>query len=207
MRGVYGWYAPWGAGVGCSDCCWRAVFAVQPGKIACAGAFVVGVESYDVLPSFLARAVGWLLPWLELGLAAMLLAGVALPLAGALASLLLFSFIIAVSINLRRGRMIACYCHGVADTRTISGGTIARHGVLLALMVPLVLSPFTFSIEGWRAVWRADLGFVSAPDTGIMVVLLVVCGWVFVQLSEWTFDVRTRVAAAKTLALPERAFP
>ena len=174
------------------------------GKLRAPGAFVDGVETYDVLPKPLACAVGWLLPWLELGLALTLLAGVALPVAGALASLLLLRFIIAVGINLRRGRMIACNCHGIADTRTISSGTIARNAVLLALMVPLVVSPFTFSIEAWRAAWQVDLAFVSAPDIGIMVVLLIVCRWVFVQLAEWLFDIRMRVAAVKTLALPER---
>ncbi|NOK58401.1 MAG: DoxX family membrane protein [Chloroflexi bacterium AL-W] len=90
------------------------------GKLTDLTSFVQGTLDYRVLPGSVAKMFALALPWLELGLTALLLTGIALPVAGWVLAGLLGCFIVAVTMNLRRGRAIACNCHGIAGTRTIS---------------------------------------------------------------------------------------
>src|SRR5207302_4809717 len=76
--------------------------------------FVLAVLEYRVLPARLSRFYARLVPSLELLLALLLLTGTAVRSAAAITSVLLFSFIAAVGINLIRGRDLDCHCFGKA---------------------------------------------------------------------------------------------
>ena len=124
-----------------------AAFFVPSGirKLRNQQSFTQGVLEYRVLPTSLARPIGYILPWTELALGLALIVGVALPMAGIAASVLVVSFIAAVTVNLRLGREIQCNCYGIAGTATIGLGTIVRNGLLLGLSI------IVFALS-----WRVD---------------------------------------------------
>lgn len=154
-----------------------------------------GTVEYRVLPERAARAFGFMLPWLELGLALALILGIALRITGAVAMLLLLCFIVAVTINLRRGRRIACNCHGIADTSTIGWGTVVRNLLLLLLTATAVaLSPHAIVPEQWRALWRTDLLIVSSGSVAVVLVLLLTFCFTTTLLLEWAVDIHDRVS-------------
>lgn len=160
------------------------------GKFRDLAGFIQGTIEYQILPERTVRPFAALLPWAELALALMLLLGVALPLAGAATALLLICFIVAVAINLRRGRQIACNCHGVAGTKLISWGTVARNLLLVLLTLPLLSA----DMGGWSTRWRADLTLLSTPAGLIPIVLLLAFGFIIIPLIEWTVDLQMRAA-------------
>jgi len=102
-------------------------------------AFVGGVIEYKILPAQISRVFAFILFPMEVFLAVAFLVGwwteIALPLAGGLLSV----FLIAIAINLRRGRSVPCGCFG-NSSEMISPHTLAR--LLLLLMVILFLAMF-----------------------------------------------------------------
>jgi hypothetical protein len=111
------------------------------------------VLDYRLLPARRALAFAHLLPWLELALAAMVLAGVAAGLVGTAA--LLAGYAAAMGINLARGRRtIDCGCGG--PPQQLSAWLLARNG-LLAMAALLAVSP-----AGDRAIGALDAFTVMA---------------------------------------------
>jgi uncharacterized membrane protein YphA (DoxX/SURF4 family) len=107
------------------------LLAAGASKLADRAGFVQAVLGFGVLPAPLGRLYGRSLPFLELGTAGLLLAGIALPAAAALAVLLLASFVIAVSVALARGQRLACHCFGAASGAQVGRYTLARSVALL----------------------------------------------------------------------------
>lgn len=143
--------------------------------------FVLTVLEYRVLPSRLSYFYGWLLPSVELFIALLLLSGVAIRLAGALTALLLLSFIIAVSINLARGRSLDCGCFGKKAKRKIGKGLLLQDGFLLAAAITLsFLAPTWMNLESWSAFRLAGL-----TDSMLPLLLLVGLALVAGALSRW----------------------
>jgi uncharacterized membrane protein YphA (DoxX/SURF4 family) len=70
------------------------------------------VRAYDLLPESLVRVTGTGLPMLELGLAVLLLTGLATRLAAALTGVLALAFLVGVSSAWARGLSIQCGCFG-----------------------------------------------------------------------------------------------
>lgn len=93
--------------------------------------FVFAVLEYRVLPAPLAIAYGRGLPLFELGCGAALVTGTWPKGVGVTAFGLLLSFVVAVSINLARGRRLECHCFGAGDHERLSWVTLARLAVLL----------------------------------------------------------------------------
>jgi uncharacterized membrane protein YphA (DoxX/SURF4 family) len=155
------------------------------GKLRDLPGFTAGVADYRLLPTWAVRPVALALPALELVLALALLGGLALPLAGAGTALLVAGFSGAVALNLRRGRRIACHCHGLAGSRPIGWGLVARNGLLLGLALVVALVPSA-------AAWPALNGF-----DGLVVALLV--GWLLLVLAlvEWVVEVQVRTEHVK----------
>jgi uncharacterized membrane protein YphA (DoxX/SURF4 family) len=165
------------------------------GKLANWRGFVQGTLDYRLLPERAARTFAALLPWLELALAGALILGVALSVAGLAASLLLICFTIAVIVNLRRGREVACSCYGIVGTKTIGWGTVARNLLLLlpaALLAGLASS--AAELDQWLALWRADMAVFSSPGSLILLLLLAAFCFVSIQLVEWAVDIAVRGA-------------
>lgn len=169
------------------------------GKIRNPRRFVEGVIEYQVLPLKVARIWGFALPWIELGVALALVVGIALPLAGFVALMLLFSFIIAVGLNLQRGRRISCNCHGTEGTNTISWGTIARNVLLLLYSAAVIgTSLFTNKSVNWLPVSDTNRLIVSPLELiGLLVPLFMFC-FVTTNLVEWAVDVYDRVSLLKS---------
>lgn len=156
------------------------------GKLADLTAFTAGVRAYRILPERLVPVFSRMLPWLEITLALMLLLGILVPTAALITSLLVACFTIAVGINLARGREIDCQCHGVAGSRSISWGTIARNLPLIGLSLWLgFASPLAATWADWLQRWAADLRLINSPVALILSGCLIAFWWLALLLIEW----------------------
>ena len=106
---------------------------------------VAAVRAYELVPGWSARVIGWGLPFLELGLGLLLVAGLLTRQAAVVAGLLVVVFLIAVVSAAARGLSLDCGCFGgggqVAPGQTAYAGEIVRDLGLLALCAWLVWRP------------------------------------------------------------------
>jgi uncharacterized membrane protein YphA (DoxX/SURF4 family) len=106
---------------------------------------VAAVRAYRLLPSSLVTIVGWGLPFAEIALGVLLLAGVATRLVAVASAVFLLVFIAAVASAAARGLSIDCGCFGgggdVAPGQTAYATEIVRDVGLLLLAVWLVWQP------------------------------------------------------------------
>jgi uncharacterized membrane protein YphA (DoxX/SURF4 family) len=85
-----------------------------------AGALKVGnpqksamsVRAYEVLPIDIANFFGYVLPWFEIGVGALLILGVAVKISALLGGATMLIFILAISQAWARGLSIDCGCFG-----------------------------------------------------------------------------------------------
>ena len=107
----------------------------------------VAVRAYDVLPRAGVAVVAAVLPWLEIALGLLLLAGVATRLLAAASSGLLLVFVAGVTQAWARGLSIDCGCFGgggaVAPRETAYGLELLRDVGFLLLAGWLVVRPQT----------------------------------------------------------------
>ena len=104
---------------------------------------VRAVRAYELLPEWLAKGVGYGLPFLEIGLAVLLIAGLATRLAAVLSSTLLVVFLVGIISAAARGLQIECGCFGGggqlgAGQSTAYTGEILRDAGLLVVSLFLV---------------------------------------------------------------------
>ena len=106
---------------------------------------VAAVGAYRLLPASLATIVGWGLPFAEIALGLLLLAGIATRAVAAVAGLLLVIFIAGVVSAAARGLSIDCGCFGgggqVDPGETAYGTELVRDVGLLLLAAWLVWKP------------------------------------------------------------------
>ena len=122
------------------------VFLVAGGlKVIDPQSSVAAVRAYRLLPSSLVTIVGWGLPFAEIALGVLLLAGVATRLVAVASAVFLLVFIAAVASAAARGLSIDCGCFGgggdVAPGQTAYATEIVRDVGLLLLAVWLVWQP------------------------------------------------------------------
>lgn len=160
-------------------------------KIIHLNTFTQGVINYKILPSKLSKFVGILLPWVEIMLAILLFFGVAIPIVGTLSFALILTFIIAIEINLKRGRHINCNCHGIASTSKISQGTIIRNVFLLCLITVLIILSLYIGSDSLSSE-ELEMHFVT-PDV-IFLIFVTVFLFVTMPLIEWVFDINQRAS-------------
>ena len=115
---------------------------------------VVAVRAYRLLPIFLETIVGWGLPFAEIALGLLLLAGIATRAAAAATAILLLVFIVAVVSAAVRGLSIDCGCFGgggeVAPGQTAYGTELVRDAGLVLLALWLVWRPRSrFALDGY----------------------------------------------------------
>ena len=84
--------------------------AINPQKSAMA------VRAYEVLPISIANFFGYILPWFEIGVGALLILGVAVRISAVLGGLTMLIFILAISQAWARGLSIDCGCFGGGGT-------------------------------------------------------------------------------------------
>lgn len=111
MRAKFGLYQPW-----------ITLFArlVLGGVLIAAGALKVGnlqksamaVRAYELLPTAIANFLGYVLPWVEIGLGLLLILGVAVSISGLFGAIIMLAFVIAISQAWVRGLSIDCGCFG-----------------------------------------------------------------------------------------------
>lgn len=98
--------------------------------------FALSIDSYQLLPEWAVYAVARTLPWLELALGLLLVAGVWLRYLAAVAAGILALFFIVMVVSYARGGGIDCGCFGVGEP--LSAKTLVRDGALLAAALALV---------------------------------------------------------------------
>jgi uncharacterized membrane protein YphA (DoxX/SURF4 family) len=130
-------------------------------KIADPDASVRAVRAYRLLPEGLAELVGWGLPFLELGLALLLVAGVATRFAAGASALLLAVFMVGIGSAWARGLRIDCGCFGGGGADPTAGGgaylrDLVRDAGLLAVAALLAVWP--------RSRLAVDNRFTGAED-------------------------------------------
>ena len=92
--------------------------------------FALAISSYDILPLKAVELVARTLPWLELAIGLMLLAGRGLRLSATATSLLLLVFFGLMVRAFSQGKEISCGCFGPGEI--ISAWTLLRDGSMLA---------------------------------------------------------------------------
>jgi len=73
---------------------------------------ILAVDAYDVLPEGLVRPVATILPWVEIGVALLLVLGLFVRFAGAATALLATVFVVGMAQAKARGLQIDCGCFG-----------------------------------------------------------------------------------------------
>jgi uncharacterized membrane protein YphA (DoxX/SURF4 family) len=111
----------------------------------------VAVRAYDVLPRAAVGPVAFVLPWLEITLGLLLLAGVATRAVAAASAALLLVFIAGVAQAWARGLSIDCGCFGgggaVAPSETTYGWELLRDAGFLLMAGWLVARPRTLGVQ------------------------------------------------------------
>jgi uncharacterized membrane protein YphA (DoxX/SURF4 family) len=92
--------------------------------------FALAISSYDILPLKYVELVAKTLPWMELAIGLMLLAGRGLRIAATVMSLLLMVFFGLMVRAFAQGKEISCGCFGPGEI--ISWWTLLRDGSMLA---------------------------------------------------------------------------
>lgn len=105
----------------------------------------MATRAYELLPIPVANFLGYSLPWIEIGIGALLIIGVGVRVMGLLGAVIMLAFIIAIAQAWARGLSIDCGCFGGGgtidpeDTKYLS--EIIRDIGLLAMGVFLYFYP------------------------------------------------------------------
>jgi|GEM_PF-1952300 putative oxidoreductase len=147
------------------------------------GFILVVLESRVLYPP-IARLYGWMLPPLELFIALLLLSGTMVPIAASIAALFIISFIVAVSINIARGRDLDCHCFGTKIRRRTGCALILQDCLLLGIAVAIVLVvPIQPMLESW-SIFRV-IGFWNKDSFMPFLVSLGLTGGIALLLRSW----------------------
>jgi putative oxidoreductase len=143
--------------------------------------FVLTVVEYRVLPYSLSRLYGRVVPPLEALVALLLIGGVAMRAAALVAALLLASYIIAVGVNVARGRDLDCHCFGETARRTVGWGLLAQDAAFFAASIGIaMLAAGWLAPESWSAFRMGQLESGRSGWSGIVSVMsglgLAACG-------------------------------
>ena len=112
--------------------------------------FALSIDSYQMLPEWAVFTVARTLPWLELALGVVLIAGLWLRYVSIAAAAILGLFFSVMLVQYFRGAGIDCGCFGVGES--LSAKTLVRDGALLAAAIALVANA-----------WRAPRAMVTGP--------------------------------------------
>jgi uncharacterized membrane protein YphA (DoxX/SURF4 family) len=97
--------------------------------------FAMSIDTYQLLPEWAVLTLARTLPWVELGVGVLLLAGVWIRYTSAAAAALLAVFFGIMLVSYGKGMGIDCGCFGLGEALTAK--TLARDGALLAAAVVL----------------------------------------------------------------------
>jgi uncharacterized membrane protein YphA (DoxX/SURF4 family) len=98
--------------------------------------FALSIDSYQLLPEWAVFALARTLPFLELALGVLLIAGIWLRYLSIVAAAILAAFFSVMVLSYFRGAAIDCGCFGVGEPLSVK--TLVRDGVLLSGALALV---------------------------------------------------------------------
>jgi len=126
-------------------------------KVADRQSSILAVDAYDVLPAGLVRPVAAVLPWIEIGVAVLLILGLFVRFAGIATAVLAAVFISAQAQAKARGLAIDCGCFG-------GGGAGEGVGWLdMARDVPVLLAGIYLALRP-HGPWQLDNRFIEMED-------------------------------------------
>lgn len=102
--------------------------------------FAMSIDSYQVLPLRMAEMAARVIPWLELAIGLMLIAGVWLRISGTIVSLMLLTFFTLMVRAYAKGMQINCGCFGPGEA--ISWKTLLRDGSMAAAAIAMTALAF-----------------------------------------------------------------
>ena len=102
--------------------------------------FAMSIDSYRMLPLIIVQWMARILPWLELGLGALLVVGAGVRWAGLVLSALLVVFMMALAHAALGGLEINCGCFGTGSVKP--GRELMLDGVLLARALAVTVGGF-----------------------------------------------------------------
>ena len=111
--------------------------------------FILTVLEYRILPPYLSRLYAAFIPPLEFTVALFSLTGIMLRLAAIIMSFLLLSFVVAISVNIKRGRNLDCNCFGTLKKHPIGKKLLIQDSILLASTIFISVTHTWTLIELW----------------------------------------------------------
>jgi uncharacterized membrane protein YphA (DoxX/SURF4 family) len=111
--------------------------------------FALSIDSYQLLPQWAVLMVARTLPWLELALGLLLVAGLGLRYTSIVATAILTLFFSVMLVSYATGKGIDCGCFGVGEALSVK--TLARDGLLLAGALRLTWLAWRISGSGVQA--------------------------------------------------------
>lgn len=107
--------------------------------------FALSIDAYQLLPDYAVFAVARTLPWLELALGLLLLAGWGLRWVATATALILATFFTLMLRSYGKGLAIDCGCFGVGESLSVK--TLIRDGALLAAAIALTVMAFKRNVR------------------------------------------------------------
>ena len=131
------------------------IFAAGALKVTTPYKSAAAMRAYELLQISIANFFGYVLPWFEVGLGALLILGVATRLSGFIAGSLMILFILAISSAWARGLSIDCGCFG-------GGGQVAP-GETKYLQE--IVRDFGLAFLGFYLYWRPHTKWALEPGS------------------------------------------
>ena len=131
------------------------IFAAGALKVTTPYKSAAAMRAYELLPISIANFFGYVLPWFEVGLGALLILGVTTRLSGFIAGSLMIVFIFAIASAWARGLSIDCGCFG-------GGGQVAP-GETKYLQE--IVRDFGLAFLGFYLYWRPHTKWALEPGS------------------------------------------
>ena len=135
------------------------VVAALP-KIVDPPSFAHMIYNYKLVPSWALNFMALTMPWIELLAGLALILGIWRGTARTIIAVLLFSFIVAISINLARGNAIDCGCFDV----TAAGKTREERLADMKFVIVRDIGMLLMAAQLWYASVNRKNGDVAEPD-------------------------------------------
>ena len=118
-----------------------AAFFVVAGiaKVADPPGFAHEIHNFQLVPGVAVNAMALVLPWLEIVVGSALFFGIATRSAARILAVLILVFIVALSINLARGRPVDCGCFGTSTVVKTAEQRLADMKLAIARDVGLLI--------------------------------------------------------------------
>ncbi len=136
--------------------------------------FVLTVLEYRILPPYFSKLYAIFLPPAEFFIAFFALTGLMLRLTAITMSFLLLSFIVAIGVNIKRGRQLNCNCFGVSRKRLVGKTLLIQDVVLLIAAIFISVTRTWTPIESWSifyliGVKNNEFGYLLAECIGTII--------------------------------------